>query len=205
MDQKRINVTMEVGDLSGDTKMVIGLDLFKPLGYQLQNIPILYPTENDMKKTKKKKKNNKYQNNDTSLEELSKYGIGSDGIAEEWRKVLADNAALPISSTCLIPESELSINTGDHKSVWIRQYPIPQALQERVKEWKENGWISKAPENCQWNVPLLAVPKPSNDPNIPDDIRVCLDGRPINAVIQDTPDSNLPGIREIIDRLGPNN
>ena len=201
---KSIKVTMEVGNLSGGVKVILGLDLFGPLGYQIRNVPILFPTIEDGKQHRKEKK----QPDTDKAVELRNYGIGEDGIPEEWRKVLADNAALPINSTCLLQESELAINTGDNKPVWIRQYPIPQGIQnkvrKRVEEWKSNGWISLAPANCQWNLPLLAAPKPSADGGPSEDIRLCLDGRALNASIVDLPDSNLPGIREVIDKLGSN-
>ena len=61
-------------------------------------------------------------------------GVGEDGIAEEWRQVLADNAALPEGNVCKLPEAMLDIPTGDSKPVYVRQYPIPQALVERVRE-----------------------------------------------------------------------
>ena len=43
---KRLMVTLEVGNLSGGEEVILGLNLFEPLGYQLRNIPILLPTVN---------------------------------------------------------------------------------------------------------------------------------------------------------------
>ena len=51
-------------------------------------------------------------------------------------------------------------------------------------------------------MPLYTASKASSEGGPSDDIRLCLDGRAINAVIVEMPDSNLPGIREVIDRLG---
>ena len=60
-----------------------------------------------------------------------------------------------------------------------------------------------APSNYQQNLPLIAAPKASSDGGPSEDIRLCLDGRGINAVIVDQPDSNLTSIREVLNRLGP--
>ena len=76
-------------------------------------------------------------------------------------------------------------------------------MDKRVQEWKTNGWITPAPSNCQWNLPLLAAPKSTVDGDIAnEDIRLCLDARALNNIIEDVPDSNLPNIREVIDQLG---
>ncbi len=153
---KKLQVTLEVGDLSGGEKLIIGLNLFGLLGYQIRNIPILLSSIDSAKPEENLPKDGRIEDVNAELEE---YGITEDGIAEEWRNIIADNMNLPISSTCLLPESELSINTGDNKPVWIRQYPIPYGLQEkvekRVEEWKNNGWITPSPSNCQWNLPCL--------------------------------------------------
>ena len=64
--------------------------------------------------------------------ELGEYGIGEDGISQAWRKVLENNANLPVSSMCLLKESEVSIDTGNAKPVWICQYPVPQAMEQKM-------------------------------------------------------------------------
>jgi len=137
--------------------------------------------------------------------ELSE-NIDKDGIAFEWKKIIKDNLDIPVSNVCKLPNAVISINTGDSTPSYVRQYPIPQALtgkvKARVEEWKKNGWIMDAPRGCRWNSPILAAPKPSKDKNIPDDIRVCLDARFLNDKIVEMPDSNLPLLRDVIDKLG---
>ena len=116
---------------------------------------------------------------------------------------MEDNASLPASLTCPLEESEVSINTGDAKPVWICQYPVPQTMEQkiikRVNEWRDNNWVSLAPDNCQWNFPLLLAQKMVE--SVP--LEVCLDGQKVNKVTKNKPDSNLLGIRKVIDRLGP--
>ena len=81
--------------------------------------------------------------------------------------------------TCLLEESEISIDTGDAKPVWIWQYPVPQAMEQkmirRVNEWRDNNWVSLAPDNCQWNSPLLPAQKMVESVPLKD-IWVCLYG-----------------------------
>ena len=52
---KRIIVMLEVGNLSGGEKVILGLDLFDQLGYQIQNIPILFPASETEEVENKKK------------------------------------------------------------------------------------------------------------------------------------------------------
>jgi len=133
-------------------------------------------------------------------------GVDESGIAEEWRSVLNDNLNLAVGSVCKLPDSELAIDTGDNKPFYKRQYPIAPALmpqvRTRVQEWIDNGWVVEAPPNCPWNSPLLAAKKPSKEPGVPDDIRLCLDARYLNERIVEVPDSLLPLLREVIDKLG---
>ena len=190
-----ILVDLEVAKLSGGEKLILGLDLFKPLNYQLLNVPFTWPQSIQSPPTIPK-----------AITQLPNDGkIPTDGIVSEWKESIERNQALGPKSVCNLPNSELAIETGDAKPIWTRQYPIPEALMERVtqrvKEWEDNGWITNAPSTCKWNSPLLAAKKPSKDGG-PDDIRVCLDARKLNDVITNIPDSNLPGIREVIDRIG---
>ena len=112
---------------------------------------------------------------------------------------------MPVSSTCKLEDSVLSINTGDAKPSWVRQYPIPQALigrvLKRIQEWADNGWIVPAPTNCPWNSPVIAANKPGKEKGEPDDIRVCLDARFINEKIIEVVDSNLPLLCDVLNKL----
>src|SRR5208283_3631905 len=89
--------------------------------------------------------------------------VSETGIAQEWKKVLDDNAKLPVESVCKLPDSILSINTRDALPSYVRQYSIPQAITDKVKQrvqtWYENGWIKDAPAGFRWNSPILAAPK----------------------------------------------
>jgi predicted aspartyl protease len=140
---KTVETNLEVVSLSGGEKLLVGMDLFKKFNFQLRNIPFTWPTAKEKEVTAIEEKN-KLQ--------LSA-AISEDGVADDWRGVLERNQAISVSAVCKLPGSTLSINTGDAKPVWIRQYPIAQGLMEKVKqrvdEWINNGWIIKAPKGCQ--------------------------------------------------------
>ena len=76
---------------------------------------------------------------------------------------MEDNQAIPKNSLCKLPDSEIAINTQG-KPVWIRQYPIPEAykaaIDQKVQEWIDDRVVEQAPDNCQWNLPLLGAKKP---------------------------------------------
>ena len=196
--KESMETELEVASLSSNVELIIGRDLCWKLGIQLSNVPLLFP--NQMEKINSTKKEKIKTGIDLPP------GVGKDGIAEEWKKILEDNLKLPVSSVCRLEDSELAINTGDSKPSWIRQYPIPQALMERVRkriqEWIHNGWVIEAPKNCKWNTPLVAANKPAKEKGEKDDIRLCLDARFLNEKIQEMPDSNLPLLRDVIDQLG---
>ena len=43
-----VTTTMEVANLLGGIKVIIGLDLFGLLGYKLKNVPILFPKNKEI-------------------------------------------------------------------------------------------------------------------------------------------------------------
>ena len=150
----------DVADLSDDLELIIGMNLFNKLGFQLSNIPFTWP---DTISTKNKTKLEIFN------EDLVKPppNVGQDGIADEWRQIIEENIRLPANSVCKLKDSIVSINTGNAKPCWIRQYPIPQAFMDKVKErielWKKNEWITDAPQDCKWNSPILVAAKPLSE------------------------------------------
>ena len=196
--RKKLKAVLEVAKLSGETKFIIGMDLFNQLDFKLSNVPITWP------ESKEERVDKPVAVMDNKIELPS--SVNEHGIAEEWKKVLEDNMRIPVSSTCNLENSEVAINTEDAKPVYVRQYPIPQGLMERVlqriQEWIDNKWIVSAPLNCPWNLPLIAANKPAKEIGEKDDIRLCLDARWINDKIIDSVDSNLPLLREVLDQLG---
>jgi hypothetical protein len=114
------------------------------------------------------------------------------------------NEALPADSPCNLPESVVQLDTGDCKPIYRRQYPIPQrlysAVKDQVDKWMQRGVISYAPAGCQWNSPLLAVPKKDSDGKYTK-VRVCLDPRALNAILHNGDNFEVPKIDDIIENL----
>ena len=126
----------------------------------MKNVPILFPKNKEIDVNMDKKSRKK---NAETLAELEVYGIGENGISQTWRKVLEDNASLLDGLTCLLEESEVLIDIENGKPVCICQYPVPQAMKQKIirrdNEWRDNNWVSLAPDNCQWNSLLLPAQK----------------------------------------------
>ncbi len=196
--KKVLRVDLEVADLSGEEEVVIGIDLFEPLGFQVLGVPFSWPSRADSTVASMKK---------TATSAVLPPGVGEDGIADEWREVLGRNQAISVFALTSIPNSELHLPTGEHEPVYVRQYPIAEGLRsgvtERVDLWKMNGWVVPAPPGCRWNSPILAAKKSAKEVGEVDDIRVCIDSRALNERLVDDPDSRLPLVREVIDHLGP--
>jgi hypothetical protein len=187
----RVKVTLEVVDLTGEQQMLIGLNLFQQLGFKISGVPFLWPQVPEVAQAA------------TEVEkqvEDRPAGVGEDGVHEEWKQVLADNAAIPQTSVCKLPEAVVHIDTGTAKPIYVRQYDTPKHLHDRVSarvaEWVANGWVKPAPQGNPWNFTLLVAPKGE------DDIRVCLDARRLNEVIVEQVDSSLPNIHHLIQNLG---
>ena len=196
--KQSVIVPLEVAKLSGDTQMLLGMDLFGKLGFSLNNLPFSWPEE-------KKVEIEVHVVKEAPEIDLPS-GVGLDGIAEEWHQVLSDNAALPEGNVCRLTEAELGIPTGDSKPVYVRQYPIPHALmsrvRDRVEQWDKAGITVEAPWNCPYNLAMLCADKPAKEIGDKDDVRVCLDTRPLNEKITEVPDSSMPLLRDVLDRLG---
>ena len=168
---KVLQVDLEVADLSGEEELIIGIDLFGPLGFQVLGVPFAWPLRNEQVATIAEQE--RQQPNDFPP------GVDEQGIADEWKAMLERNQSISVFELTVIPNTELHLPTGDHKPVYIRQYPIAEALQtvvtERVELWKANKWVVPASAGCQWNSPILAAKKSGKEVDEPDDIRVCID------------------------------
>ena len=84
---------------------------------------------------------------------------------------------------CTHPLAAVDINTGEHKPVSKRQYPIAYAqrhiIDNQINEWLEEGFVEKHNENTGYNNPLLITPKYDIQHNIKG-WRVCIDPRLLN-------------------------
>jgi hypothetical protein len=183
---KRIKVDLEVADLAGEEEVIIGVDLFRSLGYTIAGVPFTWP-ENRAQDAAPKGTDAAPKRTDVAPKRIEyPEGVDENGIHSSWHQVLADNAKIPVTSRCKLPGAAVRIDTGDAKPRWVRQYPIPQgrmaAVRQHIQEWDEKGWTVDAPPDCPWNIPILAADKPSEDGG-PPGVRVCLDARIINELL----------------------
>ena len=194
--KRSILVDLEVANLDSNEKLILGLDVFSKLGFEITGVPFHQPERSDSELQVKSVKN--------SLSTELPPEVNAEGIHESWNEVLAANQALSSDSRCKLRNSELSLETNC-KPIWTRQYPIPigyqQSVRDQVQSWASSGTIVYAPDGCQWNHPLLPVPKPNKDGGS-SSVRTCLDLRRINDQLLNIPDCNLPNIREIQDSIG---
>ncbi|KAH9252112.1 hypothetical protein BASA81_009961 [Batrachochytrium salamandrivorans] len=81
----------------------------------------------------------------------------------ELTEAIQRNQAIPPNSFCNVPVAVVELETGDHPPVYRRQYPIPSNVHDQVKEqieeWVQTGKVTDAPIGCQYNNPLLVIPK----------------------------------------------
>jgi hypothetical protein len=124
-------------------------------------------------------------------------------IDEMTESAFQENLMIPSGSFCTDPSAEVPLDTGNANPIYRSQYNVPrlykQQVTDQVESWYEEGIIVKAPGDTRWNSPLLPVRKKDGSGNFTK-CRVCLDPRPLNALISDF-DYAVPRIREMFDRL----
>ncbi|KAH6567271.1 hypothetical protein BASA62_006200 [Batrachochytrium salamandrivorans] len=105
----------------------------------------------------------------------------------ELTKAIQRNQAIPSNSFCNVPVAVVRLETGDHPPVYRRQYPIPfnvhDQVKEQIEEWVQTGKVTDAPIGCQYNNPLLVVPKKDLEGKL-SKVRVCIDPRQLNKQLQ---------------------
>ncbi|KAH6586772.1 hypothetical protein BASA61_006449 [Batrachochytrium salamandrivorans] len=81
----------------------------------------------------------------------------------ELTEAIQRNQASRQTPFAMFPVAVVRLETGDHPPVYRRQYPIPfnvhDQVKEQIEEWVQTGKVTDAPIGCQYNNPLLVVPK----------------------------------------------
>ena len=95
---KQIVVDLEVANFNDNDTLVIGLNLFEFLDYELKCVPFTYPREISEDPPKKFK-------SPTTLPA----SVDLNGIAEKWKQVLVDNQAISSNSHCKLLGAEVII------------------------------------------------------------------------------------------------
>ncbi|MEZ0208954.1 MAG: reverse transcriptase family protein, partial [Candidatus Paceibacterota bacterium] len=107
---------------------------------------------------------------------------------------------------CTHPDALFSIEFTDPntKPVWRRQYPIPQAYHQNVRDqltkWLKEGVIRRARPGVRWSCPITLAPKRlPTDKFFKTGKRVCIDPSHINPLIKDVIYA-LPTIPDLLRR-----
>jgi hypothetical protein len=146
----------------------------------------------------------------TRLQSFTPVGSNSSDHAEQ-RQILLDRLA-PIHAInekgdgtgfCNHPDSvvTLSVAPENESKLFRRQYPIAPALHEAMdavlERWLKAGKIRLAPTHCQFNSPLLVVPKKDEFGRMTK-VRVCIDIRTLNAHLIENDKFQLPFIPDVL-------
>ena len=106
----------------------------------------------------------------------------------------------------MLPGSEFKISLKKDTLKFVSQYPIPEKLKgkvmKQVNKWVKKGFVKKWDKDKKnlWNSPLLAIPKKSGGQVDPDNIRVCLDLRVVNALTKN-PNNILSSPAELFEHV----
>jgi transposase InsO family protein len=124
--------------------------------------------------------------------------LSPEPIPDVVTELLEYNSRIPSSAKCTHSDSIIPLDTGDASPRFRRQYRISQSLHEsvskRVREWLEDGVITKAPAGCEWNSSLLVVPGQ-------DGVRVCIDPRHVNSLLRSGDNFMIPTSLDILDQF----
>ena len=183
-------------------EMVIGTDLFAALGIAIHGVPHTFPGESDPTDSNSlstDENDRAWLNAETAVPEVAheqqesvKQGIGP---------ALDKNRAIPDTAACTHPCALIALDTGDAEPVSRRQYPIPLHLQpyvdRQVDKWLQTGRIGPGDPSSKWHSPLMAAAKMGTDGTI-QKVRICLDPRHINPLLQQHGATILPRIEDVI-------
>ena len=119
-------------------------------------------------------------------------------------KAAEENKRIPAGSTCTLADSAFRIELNDNTPVFKRQYPYnvmyKPIVQKQVEEWEATQQIEPATPGCNWNAPLLPVPKKSGGVTVHGEARVTEDLRAHNEKTK-PPVHSIPMLEEMLRKL----
>lgn len=122
---------------------------------------------------------------------------------EYIQPALSANAAIPLNSSCPVPEMKVYLTVPENTVIHRRQRPFAESEQhvvdEQVQRWLDEGVVCLAPAGTPHNSPLTLAPKKDLNGNKTGH-RVCLDPRQLNLHL---PDDNfpLPLVSDIMNKI----
>uniref|UniRef100_A0A7S4HQ34 RNA-directed DNA polymerase n=1 Tax=Vannella robusta TaxID=1487602 RepID=A0A7S4HQ34_9EUKA len=182
-----------VFDLVNNRKVLLGRDLLSVFGIEIRGIPLPFSVPNTCDE---EVVNPSRDDPAEDLESLAK-------LKDEIQSLLDINDNIDRADLCKLPYAEIEFNTGEAAPVCRRQYMIPYKMiplvKEKIQSWLDIGTITFASVDSLWNSPLIVVPKKDSTGNY-SAIRLCLDTRGLNAILEDR-NFTLPLIKDIFDRI----
>ena len=181
--QKSLQIRPDVLQLPEDTWFILGRDILAELGIGLTNLPIHFPDEIAVKEA-----DECLLCDNNSIAKI----IPEDQdqmIASELGTILKENEALDSALPCAIPREgyKLYVKPGSPR-IYRRQYDLSvtkqEALDSQVRKWIDSGVVTRCNEGSPYNSPIMTVPK-RDDQGTRTGTRVCIDPRPINAILED--------------------
>jgi transposase InsO family protein len=182
-----------------DHGLLLGTDTMPCFGLGIGGLSLRTPIEflreaADQKKEGKKlpKSKDEWQKKFDSLKGLG--GADLELFMSLVQPALDRNGQLPSNTSCSLPESVISIPTGDAKPIYVKQFPIAREHQAEFEQHAQGllkeGITKEAKYNVGWNFAMFNVKQ--NGKN-----RWVLNLKPLNAVIT-TPLWSTPSVDEIL-------
>ena len=118
-------------------------------------------------------------------------------------KALEENEKLPEGTVCndrsLVHRFDVPGGTVVYRAPYKQPLAVKEKIHKRIMEWVKKGFCIPSKGGNMNNLALLLVAKVSGGVVDPDDYRVCLDARPLNAKNR-SKKFNLPKIADVIEK-----
>ena len=177
-----LNIRPDVLNLPDNTPFILGRDLLAQLGIGITNIPFEFPEE-------------PLSEPDDCLvcdhNNIAKIIPGNEdpSFATNVEAPITRNENLDPLTPCAMPRNGYKLRLKpDASPVFRRQYNLgpckQEALNETIEKWIQAGVVVRCAEGSPFNSPMITVPK-RDESGQKTGIRVCIDPRPINKIIED--------------------
>ena len=180
---KRVKLQPDIVSLSEDISFILGRDILAELGIGLINLPIYYPDEVIAE-----------ESDDCLLcdsKQLAKIVTEDEdsSIPVALASYLEENEALDPMVPCSLPKEGYRLHAKPNSPrIYRRQYDMcvtkQEALDAQVVKWINAGVVVRCKEGSPYNSPIMTVPK-RDELGTKTGTRVCIDPRPINAILED--------------------
>ena len=201
-----------------ETDALVGIGMWARLGIEVRGIPTTLPRQHEPDPEAEIDFSNDYDmmavDPDTTMG-VNSYTDTLKSDSEKWPEQdrlallnaleddLAANEQLSASRLCTHPAAVVSLDTGEAEPVYRSQYKVAQALwpvaDAKVQEWFKDGVTVRAPHDAPWNSPLLVTRKKDLFGKWTKH-RVCIDPRPINNLLPNSPLA-VPRVNDLFERL----